>query len=339
MSKLSVDVNEITARIDKVVHRTFQMDFHWDWPGGVAFYGIAEAFAATGKEEYMEAIKKWFDENLEDGLPPLSVNGVSMGHALLSLYETYKDEKYLETATEMAEYLKNDAPRFANGILQHTVNSKKDLFPQQAWVDTLMMAGLFLVRIGKLLHREDFFEDGLKQFHGHEEFLQDPVTNLYYHAWDHLHQTHMSAVYWARGNGWAALTMAQALDLIDVTHPSYMIIHDSLRDQLSALVRLQSESGLWHTVLDDPTSYLEVSGSAAIALGLLRNRPIYAKQVQKAKEAILSAIDETGRVTNVSSGTAVMPDKEAYKNVPYKRIQGWGQGLVLAFLAALLKSE
>ena len=50
-----------------------------------------------------------------------------------------------------------------------------------------------------------------------------------------------------------------------VTHPSYMIIDGSLRDLLSALVRLQHPSGLWHTVLTDPDSYLEVSGSAGIA--------------------------------------------------------------------------
>jgi hypothetical protein len=47
--------------------------------------------------------------------------------------------------------------------------------------------------------------------------------------------------------------------------PANMIIDGSLRDQLNALVRLQSPEGLWHTVLNDDTSYLETSGSAGIA--------------------------------------------------------------------------
>jgi len=38
----------------------------------------------------------------------------------------------------------------------------------------------------------------------------------------------------------------------------------------------------------------------------------------------------------VSAGTAVMQNADGYKGVPDKRIQGWGQGLTLAFLADVL---
>ncbi len=339
MAKLEFDEMLIEEIIDKVVKRTFQMDFSWDWPGGVAFYGVAEAYEATGKQEYIDLLQGWVDEWLEDGLPKLSINGVSIGHTLITLYQVTEDEKYLNVIKDMAEYLKNDAPRFADGIFQHTVNSVKDVFPEQAWVDTMMMAGLFLVRVGKLLNREDYFEDGLKQYHGHEDFLQDPVTNLYYHGWDNIAKNHMSSIYWARGNGWAALTMAKALELVEVQHPSYMIIDCSLRDQLSALVRLQDESGLWHTIVNDPSSYLEVSGSSAIAAALITRGTLYNKYIQKSIAGILQEIEEDGKVSKVSAGTAVMNDADGYKNVPYKRIQGWGQGLTLVFLAELLKSS
>ena len=149
----------------------------------------------------------------------------------------------------------------------------------------------------------------------------------------------MSSIFWARGNSWAAYTMARALELIEVQHPSFMIIQGSLRDQLSSLVRLQSESGLWHTIVDDPTSYLETSGSAGIAAALLTRGKLYNKYIQKSVEAILGQIREDGSVMGVSAGTAVMFDANGYKEVPYKRVQGWGQGLVLAFLSLLLKRE
>ncbi|MGM7723148.1 glycoside hydrolase family 88/105 protein [Metabacillus sp. Hm71] len=339
MPKLQYDEAEIRQLIDKVVKRTFEMDFNWDWPGGVAFYGVAEAYEATEQQEYIDLLKSWVDEWLEDGLPKLSINGVSIGHALITLYKVTEDEKYLDVIKDMADYLQNDAPRFADGIFQHTVNSAKDVFPEQAWVDTMMMAGLFLVRVGKLLNREDYFEDGLKQYHGHEDFLQDPVTNLYYHGWDHLAKNHMSSIYWTRGNGWAALTMAKALELVEVQHPSYMIIDCSLRDQLSALVRLQDESGLWHTIVNDPSSYLESSGSAAIAAALLTRGNLYNKYIQKSIHGIQQVIEEDGKVSMVSAGTAVMRDADGYKNVPYKRIQVWGQGLALVFLSGLLKAS
>jgi len=340
MPPLAIDEARIRDAIERVVDRTFRMDFSWDWPAGVAFYGVCEGYSATGKAEYLEKVKAWVDENLEDGLPKLSVNGASIGHALLTLYEVTKEDKYIETAVQMAEYLKNDAPRFGNGILQHTVNSEVYHFPEQAWVDTMFMAGYFLLRIGAALNREDLFEDGLRQYHGHEDVLQDPRTNLYYHGWDNINRNHMSGVFWARGNSWAALTMAKALEIVPVTHPSYMVIEGSLRDQLSALVRLQDEaSGLWHTVLDDPASPLETSGSAGIAAALVTRGRLYNKYVQKAMEGVLSRIAEDGTVTGVSAGTAVMKDAEGYKNVPAKRIQGWGQGLTLAFLAELLRAK
>lgn len=292
MPALVFNEQEIKEVIDRVVNRTFRMDFSWDWPGGVAFYGVCEAYEATGNEEYLTKLRAWIDEQMEDGLPKLSVNAVSIGHSLLTLYQEAKDEAYLQTAVEMAKFLKNDAVRFADGVFQHTVNSETYNFPQQAWVDTMFMAGYFLLRIGSLLNRKDYFDDGLKQYHGHEDFLQDSVTNLYYHGWDHIAQNHMSGIHWARGNSWAALTMAKALEIVPVTHPSFMIIEGSLRDQLSALVRLQADSGLWHTIVDDPSSYTETSGSAGIAAALLSKGRLYNKYTQKSIEGILGKITE-----------------------------------------------
>ncbi|WP_166239018.1 glycoside hydrolase family 88/105 protein [Paenibacillus turpanensis] len=339
MPPLVFDEKEIRDVIDRVVHRTFRMDFNWDWPGGVAFYGVTEAFEATGREEYIALLKEWVDEKLEDGLPKLTINGASIGHSLLSLYKATGEERYMDVAIQMAEHLKNDAIRFGDGVFQHTVNSETYNFPEQAWVDTMFMAGYFLVRIGTMLGNKEYLEDGLRQYHGHEDLLQDPVSNLYYHGWDNLAQNHMSGIFWARGNSWAAFTMARALELVEVTHPSFMIIEGSLRDQLSALVRLQSENGLWHTVLTDPASYEEASGSAGIAAALLTKGSMYNKYVQKSIHGILGCITEDGTVSRVSAGTAVMKDAEGYKGVPYKRIQGWGQGLALAFLSGLLESR
>lgn len=337
MPYLRFDEKVVKEKIDTVVERTMKMDYGWDWPGGVAFFGIAEAYEATGEEKYLHYLRDWVDEELEDGLPPLTVNASSIGHTLLTLYKSTEEQKYLDFAVQMADFLLNDAERFGDGVLQHTVNGGKTVFPQQAWVDTMFMAGYFLLRIGHLLDRKDYFEFGLKQYHEHEEFLQDEETNLYYHGWDNIAGNHMSGVFWARGNSWAAYTMARALELVKVQHPSFMIIADSLRDQLSTLVRLQSQSGLWHTIVTDPDSYLETSGSAGIAAALLSKGKLYNKYLQRSIDGILNEIKEDGSVMNVSAGTAVMDDEDGYRGVPRKRVQGWGQGLVLAFLSLLLK--
>jgi unsaturated rhamnogalacturonyl hydrolase len=41
----------------------------------------------------------------------------------------------------------------------------------------------------------------------------------------------------------------------------------------------------------------------------------------------------------VSAGTAVMKNAGGYCTVPKQRIQGWGQGLALVFLAVLLEKS
>ena len=34
------------------------MDMPWDWPCGVAYYGLCEAARATGREEYLQLMKE-----------------------------------------------------------------------------------------------------------------------------------------------------------------------------------------------------------------------------------------------------------------------------------------
>ena len=44
MQNLIFDRNEIEEVIDKIVKRTMRMDLIWDWPCGVAYYGIADVY-------------------------------------------------------------------------------------------------------------------------------------------------------------------------------------------------------------------------------------------------------------------------------------------------------
>ena len=330
-----IDGGELERTIDLVVGRTLAMDFRWDWPGGVAFYGVGQAWRATGKIEYMEKLAAWVDDYLELGLPPFMINAMAMGHCLLDLHEATGDKKYLDIVESKLAYLKKDALRFGGGILQHTVSAGND-FPGQAWTDTLFMAALFMLRAGIKLGDPELVADALAQYGWHEELLQDPATDLYFHAWDDRTQSHLSGQRWARANAWAAYTMASALKLINYMYPEFMAIDGSLRDQLAALARLQTGTGLWHTILDDPESYEEVSASAGIGAAMvLYDHPLHAKCAARAYSGLLANIDEKGGVRNVSAGTAVLASRDDYRRVPRKRLQGWGQGLALAFLSAL----
>lgn len=341
MLKLNYDENQLKEVIDAVVRKTMTMDLTWDWPCGVAYYGVSEAYRATKNQEYLDFLVKWTDEYIEMGLPSWNVNACAMGHAMITLYEATGDQKYWDLVMSKVDYLRNRALRFGDNVLQHTVSSNND-FPEQAWADTLFMAAFFLLRVGAKLQDRDIINDALNQYYWHIKYLQDDKTSLWYHGYNNIHKDHMSGFYWGRANAWAAYTMSQVKKQLHdwYLYPPCMDIECALRDQLASIKLLQTENGLWRTILNDEEAYEEVSASAGIAAAMIDNgNPLHSKYVQKALKGILDNISEDGRVLNVSGGTAVMRDREGYCNVPKDWIQGWGQGLALAFLTAVLSQK
>lgn len=338
MIGLTFDRPQVEEAIRAIVERTMRMDMTWDWPCGVAYYGICQAFEATNEQKYLDLVRERVDEYLEIGLPTWTVNTCSMGHCCLSLYQHTGEKKYLDVVMSKVDYLRNHALRFGDNVLQHTVSANND-FPEQAWADTLFMAAFFLLRVGVELKDETLIDDALNQYYWHIKYLQNPATGLYYHGYNNITKDHMSGFYWGRANAWAAYTMSQVgIRLPEAyLYPKFLDVVGSLNDQLAALKLCQTENGLWRTILDDPESYEEISASCGIAAAMIaKGNPLHIKYINKAIPGVLANISEDGRVMNVSGGTAVMKDRDGYRNISRDWIQGWGQGLALAFLAGVL---
>ena len=342
MLQLEYDKKQIEEVIDKIVKKTMNMDLTWDWPCGVAYYGISEAYEKTGKEEYLNLLKDRVDELIDLGLPKVwTVNACAMGHCLVTLYNATNDKKYYDILMSKVEYISKEALRFADNVLQHTVSANND-FPEQAWADTLFMAAFLLLRVGVMNKDEAMIDDALNQWYWHIKYLQNPSSGFYYHGYDNIAKDHMSSIYWGRANAWAAFTMSQVGEVLPecYLYPKYIDVAGSLNEQLAALKTVQTENGLWRTVLDDPDSYEEISASAGIAAAMLtRGNPLHSKYLNKTIKGLLANVSDDGKVMNVSGGTAVMRDKEGYRGIPKDYIQGWGQGLALAFFSKLLVSD
>ena len=208
MFKINYDKDQILQVIDKIVRKTMTMDMTWEWPCGVAYYGISEAYEITKNKEYLEMLKGFTDEYISLGLPDWNVNTCAMGHALITLFEATNDETYWNIVMSKIDYLRNQALRFGDQVLQHTVSVQND-FPQQAWADTLFMAAFFLLRVGIKLKDKEMIEDALNQYYWHIKVLINPVTGLWYHGYNNINQDHMSGFYWGRANAWSAYTMSQ----------------------------------------------------------------------------------------------------------------------------------
>ena len=121
--KLTIANADLKQVVGCVADYTFGMDLTWDWPCGVAYYGISRAFEVTGEQAYLERMIQWCDEYIDAGLPGWTVNTCSMGH-IATLYEQTKEQKYLDIIMSKVDYLENNALRFGDGVLQHTVSAK-----------------------------------------------------------------------------------------------------------------------------------------------------------------------------------------------------------------------
>lgn len=339
MLKLDVDKKEIEEVVDRIVRKTMNMDLTWDWPCGVAYYGVCDAYEKTGKEEYLTLLKDRIDELIDLGLPKVwTVNACAMGHCLVTLYQATDDKKYYDILMSKVDYITNDALRFGDRVLQHTVSAAND-FPEQAWADTLFMAAFLLLRVGVMNKDEAMIDDALNQYYWHIKYLQDPESGFFYHGYNNINKDHMSGIYWGRANAWAAFTMSKVGDVLPecYLYPKYMDVAGSLNEQLAALKTVQTENGLWRTILDDEESYEEISASAGIAAAMLnRGNPLHSKYINKSIKGLLNNVGKDGKVMNVSAGTAVMRDREGYRGISKDWIQGWGQGLALAFFSNLL---
>jgi len=341
MGRIHYERDSLEEAMDRIVERTKRMDMSWDWPCGVAYYGLAEAYEVTKKEGYLKFLKERVDELIELGLPAWTVNTCAMGHCLITLYQATGEEQYMDIIRSKTEYLRKDALRFGDHVLQHTVSANND-FPEQCWADTLFMAAFFLLRVGVMTKDEELTGDALNQYYWHIQYLQDENTGLWYHGYNNITKDHMSGFYWGRANCWAAYTMSKVGLILPecYLYPQYLEIVGSLNEQLSALKLLQTENGLWRTILNDDESYEELSASAGIAAAMtLKGNPLHIKYIEKSIEGVLAHVAADGRVTEVSGGTAVMKDRNGYRNISKKWIQGWGQGMALAFLAAVLNYD
>jgi unsaturated rhamnogalacturonyl hydrolase len=107
--------------------------------------------------------------------------------------------------------------------------------------------------------------------------------------------------------------------------------------QIRALQKLQDASGLWHTLLDDPTSYLEASATAGFGYGILksvRKRYIGAEFEEtgvRAVQAVLAKIDPRGELGQVSFGTPVFDALDGYRKIPLTSMP-YGQALAILCL-------
>ncbi|THE16228.1 glycoside hydrolase family 105 protein [Enterococcus hirae] len=315
----------------------------WNWPQGVGLYGIYKNYQMTKNVRVYEVVNEWFEARMKEGAPPKNVNTMAPLLTMAYLYEDTKDSRYLPYLEQWAEWVMYEMPRTKENGLQHATYGPEN--KNQLWDDTLMMTVLPLAKIGKLLNRLEYLEEARYQFMIHIKYLMDKRTGLWYHGWTFDGNHNYAEAFWARGNCWLTIAIPEIIEILELPKEDALrkLLMETLEAQVRTLASYQSKSGLWHTLLDDPSSYVESSATAGFTYGILkaihkRYLPKEYKEVAYlAISGLLEQIDETGEVQNVSIGTGMGDDLDFYRNIGITAMP-YGQSLTVLCLTELLVS-
>jgi unsaturated rhamnogalacturonyl hydrolase len=309
----------------------------WEWTHGIGLYGLYRLYEQTGDAAVLQIMLDWFANRFEAGTPTKNINTVSPFLTLANLYEYTGDATYLPYLDTWAEWLMDGLPRTEEGGFQHIVFNDEN--PQELWDDTLMMSVLPLARIGLLLDRPHYIEEARKQFLIHIKYLFDKKTGLWFHGWNFIGRHNFADALWARGNCWVTIAIPEFIEMLDLPPEDALrrFLIETLEAQVKALAEHQHESGLWRTLINDPTSYLEASATAGFAYGILkavRKRYLpaeYEAMAIRALKGVLAHINEDGELTQVSFGTPVFDTLQGYRDIPLTSMP-YGQSMAILAL-------
>lgn len=308
---------------------------NWEWPQGVGMYGMYKYYKELGDTSYRDFLIKWYDKNIAKGLPERNVNTMCPMLTLAHLAEETGRKDYLDLCTEWAEWVMNEMPRTEGGGIQHIVSGGEN--HNQVWIDTLFMTVLFLAKMGLLLDRKEYIEEAKFQFLFHIKYLADKKTGFWFHGWTFDGRHNFADALWARGNCWYTAGSVEFIEMLGLEGSLKEYLLNTLVFQVEALAKTQDESGGWHTLLDDPSSYLEASATAGFGYGILKAVRLgyidekYKVIGEKALKYVIDNIAEDGEVQSVSYGTGMGATLEDYRVIPICPMT-YGQSLALLIL-------
>jgi rhamnogalacturonyl hydrolase YesR len=197
------------------------------------------------------------------------------------------------------------------------------------WTDDMFMASSILSRAGTV----DMASTVGRLLTSYAAKLQRP-DGLFIHAADGPHA-------WGRGNGFALLGLTEALTYLPDSWSDRPRVLDSYRRQVAALAKLQTDDGSWRQVVDEPSSYRELTVTAMTTAAMARgvrlgwiDRDRYVPAINRGWDAVAARVNPDGTVKDVCTGTGAQNSREYYLTRP--AVNGADdRGGAMALLAAV----
>jgi len=320
----------------------------FDWGEGTMMAGMMRAGLTLNEPRYIAFVQNWADhwqaaglQGVLDGPADAQIRAYcghwGPGLPVLLLYERTHNPAYLDMCRQIASFVMTKATRTPEGGLGHWGGN------QQLWVDTLYMVCPLFSHLNRLTSDSSYMREAVQQLEIYARRTQDEQTGLFWHMYDDPAKKRIGAL-WGRGNGWVAMSFVEVLGNLDRHSPEFKQILGRFHRQMDGLLAvLDTTTGLWHTVLDRPETYLETSASAMILAALVdANRlGLYAtgdpNVISHTWAALSTKVDSQGRVFDVSGGT--MPHNFEVYASKLRGTYTWGTGAFLLAGSALQEAH
>lgn len=316
---------------------------YWEWTQGVGLYGLWKVYQLTGDTNYRQLLENYYEQRFAEGLPSKNINTIAPMLTLAFLNEELDDSRYHQELIAWCHWVMYELPRTKEGGFQHITSDS--INEEELWDDTLFMTVLFLAKMGVTLNETSYVEEAKYQFMVHAKYLVDRNSGLWYHGWTFLGHHNFVGGLWGRGNCWVTLAIPEMLEIIQAEESFERYLKELFIQQVDTLVKTQNNNGMWHTLIDDASSYVEASATCGFACGILSGIRLglidhtYLETAMKALTPIIDLIDKDGMLNQVSYGTPMgREDLDFYKNIPIEPMP-YGQALGIMFLSEVLKLD
>jgi rhamnogalacturonyl hydrolase YesR len=183
------------------------------------------------------------------------------------------------------------------------------------WTDDMFMATSLLVRLASSSGRDRYASVIARLLTTYAERLQRP-DGLFGHA-------ESGPFAWGRGNGFAALGLAEALTHLPGDWTGRQQVLGIFLRHMRALARHQTDDGSWRQVVDEPASYRELTVTAlsvavmarGVRLGWLDPNE-FGAVIARGWEAVLQRVGEDATIRDVCASTPAGTTLEFYLQRP-----------------------
>lgn len=294
----------------------------------LSWSGALRLAALTGEERWREKPHRDMQPFLAGTTPtiaePYLLTSLAGHLAFSDLGEWESNSIALEVARSGAEFI---LPQTEEEIVR---------FPRN-WTDDMFMATSVLARAGGRSGEPRYARVVGRLLTTYAERLQRP-DGLFIHAMDGPHA-------WGRGNGFAMWGLVEGLTHLPASWPDRGRVLDIYRRHMRAMLRHQSDDGSWRQVVDEPTSYRELTVTAMTVAAMARGvrlgwleRSEFLPPIERGWDAVAARVSEDGSVRDVCSGTGAQATKEYYLTRPVVN-GGDDRGGAMVLLAALELEE